>query len=471
MITVTLPYNYEHDVYALVRSFYPGAEVVSKVEEAEGGSILLEDGFCLPLDLNGAERCGSRLEQKTLIKTAIYGALSEHTGKTLSWGTLTGIRPCKLAMEQLELGAAADEAAKFLEQTYLVSPKKAALASEIASRERALLAPIDYRNGYSLYIGIPFCPSRCSYCSFTGFPLDKWKDRVDEYVDALCRELTAVSAMQREYGRKLCTIYMGGGTPTSLTPSQMDRLLTCVEEQFLSHDKVLEFTVEAGRPDSITEEKLKVLLDHNIGRISINPQTMQQKTLDLIGRKHTVEQIVEAFALARSLGMDNINMDMILGLPGETLSDVEDSMAQIEELRPDSLTVHSLAIKRAARLNTMKEAYADYKIENSDQMVDLTEASARRMGLVPYYLYRQKNMAGNFENVGYSALEKACIYNILIMEEKQTIIACGAGGASKIVYPEENRLERVENVKDVNQYMERLDEMLERKRAQLLYKE
>ena len=263
-------------------------------------------------------------------------------------------------------------------------------------------------------------------------------------------------------GRPLDTVYFGGGTPTSLSPEDLDAILDKVERTF-PMDQVKEFTVEAGRPDSITEEKLQVLRNHGITRISINPQTMKQETLDLIGRRHTVEQVKETFRLARKMGFDNINMDLIVGLPEEDEEDVRNTMEQIKELRPDSLTVHSLAIKRAARLNMFRERYGNLKITGTQEMIDMTARYAGEMGMEPYYLYRQKNMAGNFENVGYSVPGKACIYNILIMEEKQTIMACGAGTTTKVVFPRENRLERAENVKEVEQYIERVDEMLERK--------
>lgn len=235
----------------------------------------------------------------------------------------------------------------------------------------------------------------------------------------------------------------------------------------LDWSTVQEFTVEAGRPDSITREKLEVLKKHGVSRISINPQTMKEETLRLIGRRHTVEDVKDRFRLAREAGFTNINMDLIIGLPEEGLEDVRATMEAVKELAPDSVTVHSLAIKRAARLNTMKEVYKDYKIENTQEMVDLTARYAREMGLEPYYLYRQKNMAGNFENVGYAAPGKACIYNVLIMEEQQTIIGCGAGTTTKRLYPEENRIERAENVKDVEQYIARVDEMIARKEALL----
>ena len=226
--------------------------------------------------------------------------------------------------------------------------------------------------------------------------------------------------------------------------------------------KVVEYTVEAGRPDSITPEKLAVLLKHGVTRISINPQTMNQKTLDLIGRYHTVEQVKETFQMARSMGFDNINMDFIVGLPGETMEDIRFSMEEVQKLNPDSLTIHSLAIKRAARLNIMREQYKDFTIENNEQIMELCAAAAENMGMTPYYMYRQKNIAGNMENVGYARIGKAGVYNILIMEEKQTIVALGAGSVTKRIYPD-GRIERCANVKDVTQYIERIDEMIERK--------
>ena len=339
------------------------------------------------------------------------------------------------------------------------------MASELGFRIGELLGidytkDIDYENGYSLYVGIPFCPTTCLYCSFTSFPIVKWEKRMDLYKEALFKEMEYVAEQMKD--RPLSTIYFGGGTPTSLNPQDLDEILTKVEELF-PVEQAVEFTVESGRPDSITREKLQVLRNHGISRISINPQTMKQATLDLIGRRHTVEDVKEKFLLARELGFDNINMDLIVGLPEETIDDVRQTMEEIKALRPDSVTVHSLAIKRAARLNIYKERYGNLKIVNTQEMIDLTAQYAEEMGLKPYYLYRQKNMAGNFENVGYAVPGKECLYNILIMEEKQTIAACGAGTTTKVYFPAENRIERAENVKEVEQYIDRIDEMIGRK--------
>lgn len=468
--------SYEQDIRELMMAFYPGEtfahekqdDVRMYVEGVYNGA----GEFCLRIlcdDRTEDERTfqldySNRLAAKTAIKRELYNMLSKRTGKELPWGTLTGIRPTKIALTRLYEGWTEDEIRKYMADTYLTSREKIDLSVEIAEREKNLLSRVDYENGYSLYVGIPFCPTTCLYCSFTSFPIGAWRGKMHLYLEALFKELEYAAHQMK--GKTLDTIYFGGGTPTALEAEELDAILTKIEETF-DLSAVKEFTVEAGRPDSITEEKLRTLRAHGITRISINPQTMKQATLDLIGRRHTVEKVKEQFRLARELGFDNINMDLIIGLPEEDINDVRDTMEQIRELAPDSVTVHSLAIKRAARLNIFRERYAGLKIENTQEMIDLTASCARSMGLVPYYLYRQKNMAGNFENVGYAAPDKECIYNILIMEERQTIVACGAGTTTKVVFPKENRLERVENVKDVEQYISRIDEMIERKQKML----
>ena len=423
------------------------------------------EGWTLTTHSAGKADLSDHSSTKNVIKKLFYQMLVGRTGHELPWGSLTGIRPTKIALSRLEDGWKEDDIRRFMKETYMTSDEKINLSVEIAAREKRLMEPINYDSGYSLYVGIPFCPTTCLYCSFTSYPISKWKGRTGLYLEALFKELEYTAEKMK--GRPLDTIYFGGGTPTSLPAEDIDAIL-CKLEQLFDTKNVLEFTVEAGRPDSITEEKLKVLASHGISRISINPQTMNQKTLDLIGRRHTVENVKEKFHMARELGFDNINMDLIMGLPGEDLDDVKHTLEEIEALKPDSLTVHSLAIKRAARLNMFKEEYADLKISNTPEMIALSEACARRMGMEPYYLYRQKNMAGNFENVGYSLPGKACLYNILIMEELATIVACGAGTTTKVVFPSENRRERCENVKEVEQYISRIDEMIGRK-EKILY--
>ena len=483
---------FEQDIRELLMSFYPGEVYAHEVKEGvdfyvesrlDGGQVRLlvwdekdksketketgeslrpapAPGFALAMDRSRPADLGDRLGAKNVIKQLLYEMLCERTGRTLPWGSLTGIRPTKIALTCLEEGWKPEEIRDYMKKTYMASDEKIDLCIEIAAREKELLAPVVYERGYSLYVGIPFCPTTCLYCSFTSYPIGKWKGRTGLYLGALFQELEYTA--RKMAGRPLDTIYFGGGTPTSLEAEDLEAIL-CKVESLFDTKNVLEFTVEAGRPDSITREKLQVLRDHGITRISINPQTMNQKTLDLIGRRHTVEQVKDTFYMARELGFDNINMDLIMGLPQEGISEVEYTLGEIRSLRPDSLTVHSLAIKRAARLNMFKEDYSNLTIRNTPEMIEMSMGCAREMGMEPYYLYRQKNMAGNFENVGYALPGKACLYNILIMEEMQTIAACGAGTTTKVVFPAQNRRERCENVKEVEQYIERIDEMIGRK--------
>ncbi len=463
--------NYSYNAYHMTKAFYPSEPMRVQVEEKASNYVTIEFSGDERIELSSD--MGS-VNKKHDTDVALYQALEKRTKKSLAWGLLLGVRPTKIAMKKLEEGMEEDAFISWFQETSLVSEEKAELAWKIANREKKLLSQLDYKNGYSLYIGIPFCPTVCSYCSFSSGSLSVWKDKVEDYVDALCKELAYIGKVSAQ--KKLNTIYMGGGTPTTLNAEQLERVLACVDEHF-SRKNLLEYTVEAGRPDSITREKFQVLRNHGISRISINPQSMQQKTLDAIGRRHSVESVKEAFLLARKMGFDNINMDIIAGLPGEDIFDMEDTLRQIEELGPDNLTVHSLAIKRAAKMGQeYKEGTVEYKdrTETIQSMIDAARESAKRMDMEPYYLYRQKNIAGNFENVGYAKVDKAGIYNILIMEEKQSIIAAGAGASTKIVLKDPvkasgsnknkmTNLIRLENVKAIDAYISRVDEMIERK--------
>ena len=456
--------DFYDDAVVLIKSFYPRTEVMQYQEQAEQTRTAQD----IVIEPEVPEKDGrSKKELHEAFKCTLYTKLSAQLNKTLPWGYLTGVRPSKIAYTLLEKGADREQILEEFTKKHLVSEKKAQLALQVAQTEKSILEKMDYKNGYSLYIGIPFCPTTCLYCSFTSYSLAAYQSKVQPYLEALLKEMKYVSEAMR--GRRLDTVYFGGGTPTTLSAGQLDMLLTELERQF-DLSACRELTVEAGRPDSITYEKLCVLKAHHVDRISINPQTMNQQTLDLIGRRHTVEQIEEAFALAGKAGLDNINMDMILGLPGENKEMVQHTLEKIKALAPESLTVHSLAIKRAAALNIWREKYLDLQMDNSDEIVSMAADYAHQMGHQPYYMYRQKNMAGNFENVGYSKPGLECIYNILIMEEKQTIIAMGAGASTKIVFQNETeggqagRIERIENVKDVTNYIQRIDEMIERKR-------
>ena len=467
-----------YDVYHIVKAFYPGQKIEQAAKQGDAQVVTIQiDQEQMIIGEEELHSIAERKARKRYVNQTIYKWLSSLTGKELAWGIMTGVRPTKPMMTLVERGMSDEEVMVWMRENYCVTEQKAKLGLEVAKKEKSLLEQLDYKDGYSLYIGIPFCPTTCSYCSFTSYSIEDWKNRVDEYLDAVCKELSFVAEVSKN--KKLNTIYIGGGTPTTLSPEQLDRLLTHLETHF-SYEDLKEITVEAGRPDSIAKEKLEVLKAHRIGRISINPQTMQQKTLDVIGRRHTVEDVRRVFAMARALGFDNINMDLIAGLPGETAEDMRDTLRQIKELGPESLTVHALAMKRASRLN--QEQKDSEKAEGEEaqiaqtlsQMIEMAAGTAKEMGLEPYYLYRQKNIAGNFENVGYAKVDKAGIYNILIMEEKQSIVAVGAGASTKIVVPEDQvvidektgnpkRIVRSENVRDVEQYISRIDEMIQRK--------
>ncbi len=477
--------NYQYDLHALVKFFYPEHDVRvcaeqllpqqtdktvnEKIQEQDSTKRVIvhlaDDSMKVVFAIDGRKEYSHTYENcidviKKECKLSLYHDLCDYTGKTLPWGNLTGIRPTKLAMGMVAEGKCDAEIVAWLKETHAVSDEKAQLSIDIARREKAILDRIHYVDGYSIYIGIPFCPTTCLYCSFTSYPIAAWRGRTGEYLQALFREIDFVAQAYKD--KILDTIYIGGGTPTTLAAEELDQLLQYIHDSF-DFGHVTELTVEAGRADSITREKLEVLKKHGVTRISVNPQTMKDETLKYIGRQHTVEQVRDAFRLAREAGFDNINMDIILGLPGELEADVQNTIDEIVKLNPDSLTVHSLAVKRASRLSQWIEENGIATLRNTDSTMEIAQSGAYTLEMKPYYLYRQKNMSGNFENVGYAREGKYGIYNILIMEEKQTIVACGAGSVSKRVYPD-GRIERSENVKDVAQYIERIGEMIERKK-------
>ncbi|MGL4791230.1 MAG: coproporphyrinogen dehydrogenase HemZ [Anaerotignaceae bacterium] len=473
-------HSYGHEVQTIVQVFYPnlhyykveeiskeGITVVSNVELEVSSAFVYIDGILkakksVPYKESPIER-----ENKRQIKLPIYLALKELTGYNPKWGMVTGIRPAKTVNELLDCGESEENALNYLTQKYFATKEKALLTLEVAKAEREILSK-NTQYDYSLYIGIPFCPTRCLYCSFTSYPLDKYKKMVDVYLDNLIKEMEFVSANLKD--KKLMTIYIGGGTPTSLNEAQLKRLLLAVENNFNTNN-LLEYTVEAGRVDTITEEKLKTMKAFNVDRISINPQTMNNETLSLIGRNHNVVEVKEVFKMARDLGFKNINMDLILGLPEENEHHVINTWEEISKLQPHSVTVHTLAVKRASRLKEEFENYTLTEAQLMEKFIEISAEYAEKMDMKPYYMYRQKNMIGNFENVGYTKEGCESVYNVEIMEERQTIIALGAGGTTKIYYEKNNQLERIFNVKGVEEYISRIDEMIERKRISLFSQE
>ncbi len=461
MIKIIIPEDkYGYDIHSLFKAFFPEENV--KVIVSPDGNYEAEEGDKIyNIDVSVS---------KNDLKKNIYRLLSLETKKELPWGNLTGIRPTRIVMNLIEQNMSDEDIFMYMKDNYYTSDEKTALSLSIAHREKEILKNIDYDNGYSLYIGIPFCPTTCLYCSFTSYPICSYANIVDDYLKCIMKEIDYVA--ENFKGKTLDTIYVGGGTPTTLLPEQIERLLGYVYDK-LDVSKVKELTVESGRPDSITREKLATMKKMGVTRISVNPQTMRDKTLELIGRRHTVSQLIDAYNMAREEGFDNINMDIILGLPYETADDVRYTMDEIKKLDPDDLTVHSLAIKRGSRLAEVlkqKELKGELKgdvfssIQNTEEMMKIASEGALSMGLTPYYLYRQKNISGNFENTGYARPGKAGIYNILINEEVQSIVALGAGTVTKRVYGYDGRIERCDNVKDVKLYMSQIDEMIQRKK-------
>ncbi|HOJ10695.1 MAG TPA: coproporphyrinogen dehydrogenase HemZ [Clostridiales bacterium] len=416
-----------------------------------------------------------KLAQHKELTRKVYIALSEYTGRKMPWGMLTGVRPAKIPYEMMEEGMKQEEILEKMESWYMVSPQKASLAYSVAKAERKILER-NMKDMVSLYIGIPFCKTRCLYCSFTSNCINKNAHLVDKYLESLKREIKIINDdILRTRGLKIQTIYIGGGTPTSINAQQLESLLRFIE-QTLDLKYLEEYTLEAGRPDTIDKEKLLVIKDSRVSRISINPQTMNIETLNAIGRSHTPEELEKAFYIARETGFDNINMDIIVGLPGENVAMFENTLKKINSMNPENLTVHALAVKKASKLKEELDSSENLELkslnlindEMAKTMTDMAYQYAISMGMYPYYLYRQKNIAGNLENVGYCKPGLESIYNIQIMEEKQTIIAFGAGAVTKVFYPNENRLERAFNVKNLDDYINRVDEMTQRKKKLLI---
>lgn len=405
-------------------------------------------------------RIPDNIEDKDRGKQYLYKCLTKYTGMKPDWGILTGVRPVKLTGELIAKHGSADKVKELLINEYFLSENKADLLINTYNIQQKTVLGNNDENAVAIYIGIPFCPTRCIYCSFPSYQVSG--DMIQRYLTALSREIGYTGREMKKKGWYPESIYIGGGTPTTLSPDELDLLLGQVHKCF-NLEGLKEFTVEAGRPDTITFEKLKIIKEYGAERISINPQSMKKETLRLIGRMHEPEDIITAFETAREIGFSVINADLIAGLPEETPEDYISSLEDIIKLKPENITVHTLAVKRASKLKEIDEDYSYHQGKKVSEMLDRGSSILSGHGYKPYYLYRLKQMAGNFENVGYSLHGTESIYNVKIMEENQTIIALGAGGISKVWYPDERRLERVPNVSNYEIYIERIEEMLTRK--------
>lgn len=394
-----------------------------------------------------------RKKAKQIINHPLLNVLERYTGIEQPWGILTGIRPTKLLHSKIRQKVPQEQAHQELKEDYLIHESKIELMQQIADRQLAMVPDLyDLRHEVSLYIGIPFCPTKCAYCTFPAYAIGGKQGSVDSFLGGLHYEMREIGRWLKENNIGITTIYFGGGTPTSITAEEMDMLYEEMYTSFPNMDKVREITVEAGRPDTITPEKLAVLTKWNIDRISINPQSYIEETLKAIGRHHTVQETVDKFHLAREAGMNNINMDLIIGLPGEGVPEFEYTLKETEKLMPESVTVHTLSFKRASEMTRNKEKYRVATREEIGEMMKLAEAWTKAHSYVPYYLYRQKNILGNLENVGYAMPGQESLYNIMIMEEVQSIVGLGCGAASKWVDPVTGSISRFANPKEPKAY-------------------
>lgn len=390
----------------------------------------------------------------------LFDCFTEATGYISPWGILTGIRPAKLMGKHILLSG--EEAAfKYFTDTLRVSPNKARLCLETYKSERQIISKSE-RDFFSLYISVPFCPSRCSYCSFVSHSVEQSKRLIGDYVDLLCRDICETGKIAAECGLKLKTVYIGGGTPTTLSAENLRRITDTVNCSF-DMSGVSEYTIEAGRPDTVTSEKLSVIKSAGATRISINPQTLNDDVLQKIGRRHTSEQFYEAFFLARSLGFGNINTDLIAGLNGDTIHSFMDTVDKIVDLSPENVTVHSLSMKRASNLNLSNRVFDIDSGESASQMVEYARKTLCNAGIKPYYMYRQSKTVGNLENVGYSKPGYEGLYNVYIMDETHSILACGASAVTKLRQPGGDKIERIFNCKYPYEYISRFDELMAKK--------
>lgn len=421
--------------------------------------------------VSGGSADQQRRELKRSAGSAVLRVLEEASGLEQPWGVLTGVRPTKL-MHNMLRKYGREESVRMLQEQYLLTDGKAKLLADIAERQLEVIPDLfELDNEVSLYIGIPFCPTKCAYCTFPAYDIRGNNGSVDTFLEGLHYEIRETGRWLKERGLTITTIYWGGGTPTSITADQMDALFVTMHESLPAMERVRELTVEAGRPDTITEDKLTVMKKWNVDRISINPQSFTQLTLDKIGRHHTVEETVEKFWLSRKMGMDNINMDLIIGLPNEGIAEFQHTLDETAKLLPESLTVHTLSFKRASRMTKNRDQYEVAERDEISDMMAMANDFMEANGYHPYYMYRQKNILGNLENVGYALGDRDSLYNILMMEERQTIIGLGCGAVSKVLFPveldaegnEHQKIERFPNPKEPSVYNQSYKQYFDKK--------
>lgn len=470
--------QYSYEMENLCRLFYPHEKFEKFYEDSQGtydvvceffsqeNSVWVTAKLFLEQETTYTEKCpeyADAREEEITMARCLFHLFTKHTNYVPCWGVLTGVRPGKLYSSLLQQLGTHQRVKEYMCNRLLVLEDKVDLCYHTYLAECKAARLCD-GSAFSLYVSIPFCPTRCSYCSFVSHSVEKTAKMVPAYVDLLCKELEETAIRAKNLNLTLKSIYFGGGTPTQLSASQLDQIMTAIEECFdLSH--LVEYTVEGGRPDTITPEKLQVLKDHGVDRLSINPQTMHNDILAIIGRRHSAEQVVDAFQMARDAGFTNINMDLIAGLPGDTLEGFSESLNQVLSLDPENITVHTLSVKRSSFLTARGEIATTPNGETVLSMLETAKNKLSSNGYVPYYLYRQSKMLGNLENVGWSKSGYDCLYNIYMMNELHTVLAVGAGAVSRLKEPSGTQIERIFNYKYPYEYIERFDTMLERKKG------
>lgn len=458
LLSINHSFKYETEQIGLL--FFPehdNLEIISNLTEKDGKAFvhteIKYEGKSASFDFS--DICTCKKDCANAVKRSAFGAASKISDMPAPWGILTGIRPAKPVRQMLEEGMSENEILSVLKNTYLVTDKKARLALTIAKAEQNLCAKD--KTKVSVYIGIPFCPTRCSYCSFISHDASKMIKLSADYVKKLCEEIKVTSKIINDLGLTVRNLYFGGGTPTALSEGELQTLFAAAGESF-DVNSIEEYTVEAGRPDTITREKLSAIINGGARRISINPQTKWDETLRRIGRNHTFRDFLNAYSLAREMGFGSINCDLIAGLPYETPEMFSDTCDTLLNLSPENLTVHTLYIKRASRIKTEHEKVSTAGIE---EMVDTAAEKCKEKGLIPYYLYKQKTTSGNLENVGYAKKGYECLYNSDTMSDAASVFALGAGGVTKLVMGD--RIERVFNYKNADDYINKFDEIIRRK--------
>ncbi len=460
--------KFRYEVYQLFNVYFSMMEI-DFVDKDEADYTFYIDDKILRFEYKDYCREESLGEDiKNSLRRFLFLCLRDLTNDIYPWGILIGIRPSKIALKLIKEGKSEEEVIKIFKEKYLAHEDKAKLCIDVAKAEERIVNKD--KNNIAIYIGMAFCPTKCLYCSFTSNPIGVYKKMVIPYIEALIKEIRGISKYIDEKNLNIESVYFGGGTPTAVSDGEFMMVMDEIYNNFIKGHKVKEFTVECGRPDTLNKSKLTTMKECNVTRISINPQTMNDKTLKLIGRSHSSGDIKDKFMMARELGFDDINMDIIIGLPGETHKEVLHTKNELIKLKPDSVTVHGLALKRGSRMYEEFILKKGISLVSQEEIIKMYEESkdlAKKLDISPYYMYRQKNMVGNMENLGYAKEGKECIYNIQMIEERQTTIALGAAAVSKVIFLEEDRLERFPNLKDLHEYISRIDEMIEGKKKLL----